>query len=535
MKAAKPEERGNGMEKRKHGGGGGGGTFEVDRVRKGEEKAIANQVVSPVQSVHSSTCGEISASARGRVHVEDQGEENKQKENGGVNNEQVECASQSKEQQMREVEKSLAHVEGQGEESMQKENGGVSNEQLECASKGKEQQVKEAEQSLLMPPPAPDLPRALKRRRCENVVLMFSQHYMVTCQLLAANKQRDLLLYHLLNACGLMQRIKVVAPMKATERHLLVYHAKAYLEALKSPPDPEDLAALEEFNLLDDCSVFKGLWGYCCSVAGASLHAASFLVRGACDTAINWGGGRHHARKDKAGGYCFVNDINLAILHLLKRFRRVLYIDLDVHHSDGVEEAFFVSDRVLHISIHHHAQGFFPGSGHFKATGSGRGANHNLNISLAEGCSDATWLKVFMHTFQAAMGHFRPQAICLQCGADGLSDDNLGPWNLTTRGYEQAVTKVAEQKLPLLVLGGGGYCRTATARLWTVLTSALSGLSSDMCTQSVPEHEYFPLYAPDFSLHTRAKSMEDKNSPDVIARVLRFVEVTLGKMKPPVA
>ena len=97
------------------------------------------------------------------------------------------------------------------------------------------------------------------------------------------------------------------------------------------------LAEREEFGLVDDCAPFPGVFEYACAVAGASLQGADLLARGSCSVAINWGGGRHHAKRDRADGFCFVNDVVLALLHLLRRFRRVLYFDIDVHHGDGVQ------------------------------------------------------------------------------------------------------------------------------------------------------------------------------------------------------
>lgn len=111
-----------------------------------------------------------------------------------------------------------------------------------------------------------------------------------------------------------------------------------------------------------DCPVFDGLFEFCQMYTGASLDGAVKLNHGLTDIAVNWAGGLHHAKKGEASGFCYINDIVLAILELLKYHPRVLYIDIDIHHGDGVEEAFYVTDRVMTVSFHKYGD-FFPGTG----------------------------------------------------------------------------------------------------------------------------------------------------------------------------
>jgi len=123
---------------------------------------------------------------------------------------------------------------------------------------------------------------------------------------------------------------------------------------------------------------------------------------------------------EKASGYCYVNDCNLAIFKLMKSFERVLYIDIDVHHCDGVEESFQGSDRVCTISFHHHAQLFFPGTG---GLGDSRQGHAAVNVPLAEGCSDSTFIPLVRDVLEEAQRSFRPSCVILQCGADALSGE----------------------------------------------------------------------------------------------------------------
>lgn len=112
-----------------------------------------------------------------------------------------------------------------------------------------------------------------------------------------------------------------------------------------------------------DCPAFNGLYNYCQISSGASIDSAALLLNGEADIAINFGGGLHHAKKSEASGFCYVNDIVLAILELLLVYPRVIYIDIDVHHGDGVEEAFYLSNRVMTVSFHQYGEDFFPGTG----------------------------------------------------------------------------------------------------------------------------------------------------------------------------
>ena len=131
---------------------------------------------------------------------------------------------------------------------------------------------------------------------------------------------------------------------------------------------------MQKFNIGEytDCPVFDGMYEFCATYTGCSLDGAVKLNHGLTDVAINWSGGLHHAKKTEASGFCYINDIVLAILELLKRHPRVLYIDIDIHHGDGVEEAFYTTDRVMTVSFHKYGD-FFPGTGDIKDVGAKRG------------------------------------------------------------------------------------------------------------------------------------------------------------------
>ena len=229
-------------------------------------------------------------------------------------------------------------------------------------------------------------------------------------------------------------RITEEEVLPAEEGCLEAYHAEQYLAALMLE---ERLAERERtlFRLTDDCRPFPGLFEYCRLVAGGSLQAARAINKGRCRIAVHLDGGRHHARKSSAAGFCFVNDVVLLILELLKVYERVMYVDVDIHHGDAVEEAFFATDRVLTVSMHHHAPGFYPAtvSGALGSFGSGKGLGFALNIPLAEGLRDELFVESFQKLVYGAVSLFRPNALVLQAGCDGLAGDPVGQyWMVST-------------------------------------------------------------------------------------------------------
>ncbi len=302
------------------------------------------------------------------------------------------------------------------------------------------------------------------------------------------------------------------------------------MEIVRHPPI-DDEQVLSDAGLIDDCGyIFPGLWPYCLAVAGASIQAAKLLCNGTASVAINFGGGRHHARKDYAEGFCWVNDIVLAILCLRKCFKRVMYLDVDCHHSNAVQEAFYYSDRVLHVSIHCCERGFYPGTGSVEETGAGKGKGYSINVPLHPGCSDDTFETVFLTVLNETVKHYAPECIVVQCGADGLSRDRLGRFNLSTHGYLKAMETLVEKcgnSIPLLVLGGGGYNAADTARLWTVLTAAFIGKhATSHLPFSIPENAYFDEFAEGgWSLHTiPLQGMNDENTPKSIHETLCHIQ-----------
>ncbi|RRT53541.1 hypothetical protein B296_00046157 [Ensete ventricosum] len=226
-------------------------------------------------------------------------------------------------------------------------------------------------------------------------------------------------------------------------------------------------------NLGEDCPVFENLFEFCQLYAGGTIDAARRLNHQLCDIAINWAGGLHHAKKSAASGFCYINDLVLGILELLKYHARVLYIDIDVHHGDGVEEAFYFTDRVMTVSFHKYGDMFFPGTGDVKDIGEREGKYYAINVPLKDGIDDASFTRLFKTIIAKVVETYLPGVIVLQCGADSLAGDRLGCFNLSIEGHSECVKFVKKFNLPLLVTGGGGYTKENVARCWTVETGVL--------------------------------------------------------------
>ncbi|KAM0329794.1 hypothetical protein ACHAQA_003958 [Verticillium albo-atrum] len=285
----------------------------------------------------------------------------------------------------------------------------------------------------------------------------------------------------------------------ATFEELNSFHSKDYLDFLGTvmpeaqPRDIENPTPELMFNLGgSDCPLFEGLYDYCSMSGGCSLDAARKICSKQSDIAIAWGGGLHHAKKSEASGFCYINDIVLAILQLLRCYPRVLYIDIDVHHGDGVEEAFFSTDRVMTVSFHKYApDSFFPGTGALDDNGPKNehnpGAHHSVNVPLNDGITDEQYQWLFENVIGKCIEKFRPSAIALQCGADSLAGDRLGKFNLQVQGHGTCVEFCKKFGLPMILFGGGGYTPRNVARAWAYETSIAAGIQ-DRIAPIIPNH-----------------------------------------------
>ncbi|KAI0796411.1 histone deacetylase RPD3 [Irpex lacteus] len=327
--------------------------------------------------------------------------------------------------------------------------------------------------------------------------------------------QRMRITHELVSAYGMLDKMHVLRARRATAEEMTRFHTDEYVHFLSrvTPETSEELTySGTRFLVGDDNPPFDGLFEFCSISAGGSIEAAQRLTSGAADIAINWAGGLHHAKKREASGFCYINDIVLGILELLRYFPRVLYIDIDCHHGDGVEEAFYTTDRVMTCSFHKFGE-YFPGTGTQEDRGRGRGKGYAVNVPLKDGITDEAFKSVFEPVIAKIAEVFQPSAIVLQCGADSLAGDKLGCFNITMNGHANCVQFVRKLGIPFMLLGGGGYTVKNVARTWAFETACALGIEKEI-DPNMPWNEYFEWFGPRYRLEVVGNNMDDLNVKD---------------------
>ncbi len=294
-------------------------------------------------------------------------------------------------------------------------------------------------------------------------------------------QQKRLLMTHRrLEAEGAFQspRSYLITPTPATEADLLRVHTPEYLNALRrlsageSVPDKKAFG----FGTLDN-PPFPGMWEASLLYAGGSLDCARLIMHDGFDAAFNTSGGLHHARRNRAAGFCTVADCALVAYYLLNHgAKRIAFIDIDAHHGDGTQAFFYDDPRVLTLSVHETPETLYPHvSGFAEESGEGAGLGYSANLPLAPGSGDTIYAEAFAAAFLPLLEVFDPEYVILQVGADAHFADPLTHLGLTSRGWLGLAQSVIALGRPVIALGGGGYNLDTVARLWTLLYGALSG------------------------------------------------------------
>jgi acetoin utilization protein AcuC len=287
------------------------------------------------------------------------------------------------------------------------------------------------------------------------------------------------LTWRLMRAYGLtsLPNARVVAPEPAAESDIARHHTREYLDVLKRADSGLDPADGAMYGLgLGDNPVFRGLWEVAQLVAAGSITAADVVASGAVDRAFHFAGGLHHAFPDRASGFCYVNDAVLAILRLRERGLRVAYIDIDAHHGDGVQAAFYADPSVLTISTHERGERLFPGTGFVREKGEGAGVGYSVNLPLEAYTDSAVFLKAFEAVVPPLIERFRPDVVVAQLGVDAHRTDPLTHLALDVQGFAKAVQRIVALAPRLVALGGGGYDLRNVPRMWTVAWAVLNGI-----------------------------------------------------------
>jgi acetoin utilization protein AcuC len=288
-------------------------------------------------------------------------------------------------------------------------------------------------------------------------------------------------------------RVRMVTPVPATDDLLELVHDPAYIAAVRTAPD--DVVALAASGWSEDIAhgafglgssdnpIFPRMHEASSLVVGATVQAAAAVWNGEALHAVNLAGGLHHAMRDRASGFCVYDDPAVAIAWLLAAgASRIAYLDVDAHHGDGVQAAFYGDPRVLTVSLHESGRTLFPGSGWPEDTGTGEGVGTAVNVALPAGTGDAGWLRAFDAVVPAVVRAFAPQVILSQHGCDSHALDPLAHLRLSLDGQRASYAAVHRLVHEVcggrwIAVGGGGYeAAQVVPRAWTVLLGEAAGL-----------------------------------------------------------
>jgi acetoin utilization protein AcuC len=310
--------------------------------------------------------------------------------------------------------------------------------------------------------------------------------------------------------------VELVAPRLASSTELARFHTREYIEAVRAMSEMADGTDPIRAHLrpkygfgTGDNPVFPGMYEAAALRAGGALQAAEMILGGKARTVFHYAGGQHHARPARTAGFCIFNDAALACFALADRGRRVAYVDIDAHHGDGVQYAFYSSDRVLTISFHESGASLYPGTGFTSEAGLGAGAGYNVNMPFLAGTGDETYLDALRGLVPRLIESFQPDVLVTELGADGHWRDPLSHLNLTTRAYVEIARALRDLGLPWLALGGGGYDSHATARAWTLMFGEMVG------------HEFADGLPREFIARRGGTFLRDREGPEISTETRR--------------
>jgi len=273
-----------------------------------------------------------------------------------------------------------------------------------------------------------------------------------------------------------------------------------------------------------DNPIFPGLYDWSLLVTGATLQAADYVAKEEGETAFNIAGGLHHAMKSKASGFCYINDPVIGILRLVNRGKRVAYVDIDAHHGDGVQAAFYRTNKVLTISLHETGYTLFPGTGFEYEVGEGEGEGYSVNLPFPPYTDDQTYVWAFEEIVPPLLHAFRPDVVVSQLGVDSFHNDPLTNLQLTMHGFEKVVRRIKELAPHWVALGGGGYDVSNVARAWTLAWAVMSGveLNEELPKSYIDKAASVGIH--DKELRGKEKPSSNSGSDDIRAETERIVK-----------
>ncbi len=291
------------------------------------------------------------------------------------------------------------------------------------------------------------------------------------------------LAFELIRDCGFLNspNVKVIAPSMANEAMAYLAHDEEYVNVVQDLSSGVHHPDSFRYGFgLGDNPVFDGMHEASLVHMGATLKACDMVMQGEVQHVFSMGGGFHHALRRRASGFCIYNDVVVAIRNLQKEYSldRIMYVDIDAHHADGVQVALYDDPQVMKFSVHESGKFLYPGTGHSEETGEGEGRGYTCNLPLWPHTHDESFMKAFGEILPSLARAFKPQVLLTQFGTDMHYDDPLSHINLTTSSYDFAAKTMNEVSHDVcdgkwICLGGGGYSSRSVSRIWTILFSRM--------------------------------------------------------------
>ncbi len=332
------------------------------------------------------------------------------------------------------------------------------------------------------------------------------------------------LTYLLSEQLGLIDKVNHLNATIASREILEMYHPPEFIDAVIQAGESNTPNYRYGLGTMDN-PIFPGIYDAAARYVGATIDAAKEIEKGASNAFVI-SGGLHHAQRMQASGFCIFNDVVLAIMHIQKNIPcKVLYIDIDAHHGDGVQNAFYRSKDVLTISMHQTGKTLFPGTGFVHESGGGDAIGYSVNIPVIPGASSEEMIEVLNEVIVPLFESYRPDLLVTQLGVDGHYMDPLAHLAYSSHGYETVLKKLRNIasdicKVGWLAVGGGGYHPVNVARLWSLF---LAIMLDEKVPQDFPEE--FINAAEAMGYTNFPEGMRDET--DVVAQYFSREEVRL--------